>query len=181
MIHFTCACCGSFLRVGESWAGLEMHCPECDGLIEVPDPDQPDHSSRRCPECDSHEVRRITTRREFKRKMADSVEQDDGDLNEAFTFRLPRECRACGAIWVPSLPKWSGLLLLIAGVLLLLFFLGLPIYLYFFAPPPRKMEYIYVSGALVAGSIGLIGYGYHVMRGGSGRPRILRAGNQDHP
>lgn len=179
MIRFTCTC-GSPLCVGESWAGEEIHCPECDEIVEVPHlgSDRPDDSSRRCPECDSNEVRRITTRRELKRKIpGDPIDKDEENLNQAFTFRLPRECRRCGAIWVPPLPKWSGLLLLIAGILLLLFFLGLPIYLYFFAPPPRRSnEYVYVSGALVVGSIGIIFYGYHVMRGGSRRPRILRPG-----
>ena len=59
------------------------------------------------------------------------------------------------------------------------FFLGLPIYLYFFAPRPLPIEYIYVSGGIIAGSIALAGYGWHVTFGGDQQPRVLRSGRAE--
>jgi hypothetical protein len=176
MIRFTCDC-GCDLQARESAAGEHVRCPECGAWVEVPPP-APDHSSRCCPECGSRSIGRITSRRKLKKKLpaGDPLAGDAGEWNQAFVFRLPRECRRCGAIWIPGLPPWSGVLLMVAGTLLLLFFLGLPIYLYFFVPAKQPNEIVYVSGGLVLGSLALIGYGYHVARSGSRRPRILRAG-----
>jgi len=144
--------------------------------VPFPGSDQPDRSNQFCPECDSTSIRRITSRREMKRKLhgGDPFAGDVGELNQAFVFRLPRECRNCGAIWVPPIPRWAGTLIVLAGLLLLLFFLGLPIYLFFFNAGP--VEIIYVSGGIVVGSIAVLGYGWHVATGGSHRARILRPG-----
>jgi hypothetical protein len=180
MIHFQCEC-GADLHAAESRVGKQMWCRGCDDYATVPYPgsDQPDQSNRLCPECDSPAIIRITRRRDMKRKLGggDPLAGDAEELNQAFVFRLPRECRSCGAIWVPPVPRWAGMLILLAGLLLLLFFLGLPIYLYFFAPPPRIMEYIYVSGGICVGAVAVIGYGWHITAGGSRRARMLRSGN----
>jgi hypothetical protein len=182
MIRFRCDC-GHDLIVGESQAGEQTWCPGCDGFAKVPYPgrDQKDQSNRFCPECDSHAIRRITRRREMKKKLGggDPLAGDAEELNQAFVFRLPRECQKCGAIWVPPIPRWAGTLIFLAGLLLFLFFLGLPIYLHFFAPPPRQMEFIYVSGGIVVGSVAVMVYGWHVAAGGSGRARILRPGHEN--
>lgn len=182
MIRLSCDC-GRALRVGESWAGQTIRCPDCDGLLEIPHPgpDQPDRSNRHCPECDGRSTRRITTRRGLRKKLrgGDPLAGDSEELNQAFVFRLPRECLRCGAIWIPPLPGWAGLLLILGGTLLLLFFLGLPIYLRFFAPHPGPVEVIYVSGGLVVGAIFVIGYGCRVVAGGAARARILRGGARE--
>jgi hypothetical protein len=78
----------------------------------------------------------------------------------------------CGGDLDPA-AAWLG------GVLLLLFFLGLPIYLYFFALATGPVEFIYVSGGLVVGAVFVIAYGCRVVAGGPARARILRAGEPE--
>jgi ribosomal protein S27AE len=108
MIRFSCHC-GCDLEAGESLAGSEIPCPRCGEWVEVPHPgaDQPDRSIRRCPECDSAGVRCITARRHLKRKLpqGDPLAGDSTEWNQAFIFRLPRECPNCGAIWIPPIPR----------------------------------------------------------------------------
>jgi hypothetical protein len=178
MIRFSCAC-GCNLEVGESQAGNEILCLGCNEWVDVPPlgPDQADRSTWRCPECDSTAVRCITTRRRLRRKLpqGDPLAGDSAEWNQAFVFRLPRECQHCGAIWTPPIPRWAGPLLIVAGSLLLLFFGGLPIYLYFFVPAQKPEEDVYISGWLVVGALAVIGYGYYLTVGGVRRPRILRS------
>jgi hypothetical protein len=158
-------------------AGGEILCTRCEQWVEVPqlEPDQPDRSTRRCPECDSTAVLHITTRRHLKNHLpeGDPLAGDPAELNQAFVFRLPRRCQVCGAIWVPPVQRGAGPLLMLAGLLLLLFFGGLPIYLYFFVPAQKPEEDVYISAALIVGAIAVIGYGYHLTARGVPRPRIL--------
>jgi hypothetical protein len=178
MIRFACHC-GCELEVGESQAGTEVLCAGREEWVEVPHlaPGQPDRSHRRCPECNSTAVRCIATRRHLRRKLpqGDPLAGDPAEWNQAFVFRLPRECPQCGAIWIPPIPRWAGPLLILAGILLLLFFGGLPIYLYFFVPAQKPEEDVYISGGLVVGALAVIGYGYYLTVGGVRRPRILRS------
>jgi hypothetical protein len=179
MIHFACEC-GSDLRFGESSAGQWATCPGCGDLVQVPHPDarQPDQSNRRCPECDSDAIQRITSRRELCRKVpgGDPLEEGDEEWNKAFVFRLPRECRDCGAIWVPPLPRTVGALLALAGILLILFILAVPLCEYFF---PSRQGLVGLDTALEAALAVLliVGYGWYVASGRSARARILRAGD----
>ena len=181
MIRFNCDC-GALLQCGESMAGEALRCPECESLMHVPEEGAADSdpAHRRCPDCDSSAIHRITSRRALRRKVqgGDPLAGDETELNQAFVFRLPRECRDCGAIWIPPLPRWSGTLLMICGALLVLFFLGLPIYLYCIVPGQHPVEVIYVSGGIVLGALALTGYGWRVAAGAPGRPRMLRAGER---
>src|SRR5690242_5337825 len=112
MIHVSCEC-GYRNDVGESQAGAQVRCPDCDALVDVPVPEKPDRSSRECPECGSRSTRRITTRRELRRKVpgGDPLAGTSEELNQAFAFRLPRECLSCQAVWMPSIPRFAGVLL----------------------------------------------------------------------
>jgi hypothetical protein len=178
MIRFACPC-GCELEAGESQAGSEILCPGCEEWVDIPPlgPDQPDRSTRRCPECDSTAIRCISSRRYLKRKLpqGDPLAGDNTEWNQAFVFRLPRECQSCGAIWMPPVPRWAGPLLILAGILLLLFFGGFPLYLYFFVPAQKPEEDVFISGCLILASLAAIGYGYYLTARRVGRPRILKS------
>ena len=45
MIHFACPSCGAKLRVPDSKAGVQGHCPKCGGVMVAPEPDAPPEPS----------------------------------------------------------------------------------------------------------------------------------------
>lgn len=103
---------------------------------------------------------------------------------ETISVNGDRQCLNCGAIWVPPLPRWAGMVFLVFSLLAALFVAGMMVgaVVQLFTPQPPVAAFL--SGAaipiLAVGPVILaIRASVAAIRGGTKAPKLVVAGREE--